>query len=110
MYFWPGRNIDEKYEVLLLSNCMILFGTIAMYFVYSLHTSQEDYVLEIENILNINCTCTRTTSLKFEIFSIPIAGGQAELGKEEEARVDGEHYYIICISYFNFRSLSIYYK
>ena len=85
---------------------MILFGTIAMHFVYSLHTSQEDYVLEIENILkknlNINCTWTRTTSLKFEIFSIQIAGGQAELGKEEEARVDGEHYYIICISYFNY--------
>ena len=49
----------------------------------------------IENILNINCTCTRTTSLKFEIFLTTIAGGQAELGKEEEARVDGEHYYII---------------
>ena len=47
---------------------------------------------------------------EFEIFSIPIAGGQAELGKEEEARVDGEHYYIICISYFNFRYLSIYCK
>ena len=87
---------------------MILFGTIAMHFVYSLHTSQEHYVLEIENILNTNCR--RTISLKSEIFPIKISGGQAELGKEEEARVDGEHYYIICISYFNFRYLSIYYK
>ena len=49
------RNIDEKYEVLQLSNCLILFQTITMHFGYSLHTLQEDYVLEVENILNINC-------------------------------------------------------
>merc|ERR1719447_2339363 len=61
-----------------------------MHFVYSLHTSQEDYVLEIENILNTNCR--RTISLKSEIFPIKISGGQAELGKEEEARVDGNNW------------------